>query len=137
MTMTECDVTIVGAGPYALSAAAHLRAIKGLEVRVFGEPMSFWQRQMPVGMFLRSNWTATHIADPNGSLTLKAYQLAAGDQFSVPVPLDRFVQYGLWYQRHAVPDLDQQKVVRIESSPSGFLAFLADGRVIRSRHIVI
>ena len=53
--MTACDVAIVGAGPYALSAAAHLRAIKGLDVRVFGEPMSFW-RQMPIGMCLRSNW---------------------------------------------------------------------------------
>jgi cation diffusion facilitator CzcD-associated flavoprotein CzcO len=136
MTATACDVAIVGGGPYALSAAAHLRAIKGLEIQVFGEPMSFW-RQMPIGMCLRSNWTATHIADPNRSLTLEEYQTATSDQFSVPVPLDRFIQYGLWYQRRAVPDLVQQKVVRIESSPSGFLARLADGRAVRARHIVI
>ena len=71
--MTTCDVTIVGAGPYGLSAAAHLRTVKGLEVRVFGEPMSFWERHMPVGMRLRSNWTATHIADSNRALTLEAY----------------------------------------------------------------
>jgi len=102
--MTTCDVTIIGAGPYGLSAAAHLRTVKGLEVRVFGEPMSFWQHNMPVGMFLRSNWTATRIADPNGSLTLEAYQMACGNHLSFPVPLDRFVQYGLWYQRRAVPD---------------------------------
>ena len=83
--MTTCDVAIVGAGPYGLSAAAHLRTIKGLEVRVFGEPMSFWERQMPVGMFLRSAWTATHIADPNGSLTLEAYQAARGHSILHPV----------------------------------------------------
>ncbi len=70
--MTRCDVTIVGAGPYGLSAAAHLRAIKGLEVRVFGEPMCFWARNMPDGMLLRSNWTATQIADPHRALTLEA-----------------------------------------------------------------
>lgn len=134
--MTACDVAIVGAGPYALSAAAHLRAIKGLDVRVFGEPMSFW-RQMPAGMFLRSNWTATHIADPHRSLTLEEYQAATGDRLSLPVPLDHFIQYGLWYQRRAVPDLVHQKVVRIESSPSGLMAFLADGRAVRARHIVI
>jgi cation diffusion facilitator CzcD-associated flavoprotein CzcO len=136
MIATACDVAIVGGGPYALSAAAHLRAIKGMEIQVFGEPMSFW-RQMPTGMLLRSNWTATHIADPNRSLTLEEYQAATGDQFSVPVPLDRFIQYGLWYQRHAVPDLVHEKVLRIESSPRGFLAFLAHGRVVRARHIVI
>ena len=135
--MTTCDVTIVGAGPYGLSAAAHLRTVKGLEVRVFGEPLSFWERHMPVGMLLRSNWTATHIADSNRSLTLEAYQAASGNHLSAPVPLDRFIQYGLWYQRHAVPDLDQRKVARITSGPSGFLVTLAGGEVIRSRRVVV
>src|SRR5258708_3091522 len=82
--MTTCDVAIIGAGPYGLSAAAHLRTIKGLEVRAFGEPMSFWERNMPVGMFLRSNWSATRIADPNCSLTLEAYQMACGNHLSFP-----------------------------------------------------
>jgi len=135
--MTTCDVTIVGAGPYGLSTAAHLRTIKGLEVLVFGEPMSFWERHMPVGMLLRSNWTATQIADPNRSLTLEAYQAASSNHLSHPVPLDRFIQYGLWYQRQAVPDLDQRKIARIESGPSGFRVILADGDVIRSRRVVV
>ena len=39
--MFSCDVVILGAGPYGLAAAAHLGAIKGLESRVFGEPMDF------------------------------------------------------------------------------------------------
>jgi len=82
-----CDVTILGAGPYGLSAASHLRTIKGLEVRVFGEPMSFWDRNMPAGMLLRSNWTATQIADPHRSLTLEAYQAASGNHLTAPVPL--------------------------------------------------
>lgn len=135
--MTKTDVTIVGAGPYGLSAAAHLRAIKGLDVRVFGEPMSFWERNMPVGMFLRSNWTATQIADPNRKLTLEAYQAANGNHLSVPVPLDRFIHYGQWYQRQAVPDLDQRKIVRIESDSSGFLVTIAGGEVLQSRRIVV
>ncbi len=135
--MTTCDVTIVGAGPYGLSAAAHLRTIKGLEVRVFGEPMCFWERHMPVGMILRSNWTATQIADPNHSLTLEAYQEACGNHLSAPVPLDRFIQYGLWYQRQVIPDLDQRKVARIESSQSRFRVVLTDGEVIWSRRVVV
>src|SRR6266404_3373667 len=112
LAMTMCDVAILGAGPYGLSAASHLRTIKGLEVRVFGEPMSFWDRNMPAGMLLRSNWTATQIADPHRSLTLEAYQAASGNHLSAPVPLERFVQYGMWYQRHAVPDVDRRKIAR-------------------------
>jgi thioredoxin reductase len=135
--MTTCDVTVVGAGPYGLSAAAHLRAIKGLEVRVFGEPMGFWTRYMPVGMLLRSNWTATRIADPNRSLTLEAYQVASGNHLAAPVPLERFIEYGLWYQRQVAPDLDQRKIVCLESDPVGFRITLTDGSVMLSRRVVV
>jgi cation diffusion facilitator CzcD-associated flavoprotein CzcO len=135
--MSKCDVTIVGAGPYGLSAACHLRTIPGLDARVFGEPMSFWDRNMPLGMFLRSNWTATQIADPNRALTLEAYIAAKGNHLSLPVPLDRFIQYGLWYQSQAIPDLDHRKIKAIESSSKGFRAILADGEVLESRRVVV
>lgn len=135
--MTACDVTIIGAGPYGLSAAAHLRTVKGLEVRVFGEPMSFWERNMPVGMFLRSNWTATRIADPHCSLTLEAYQEACGNHLFHPVPLGRFIEYGLWYQRQAVPDLDRRKITRVETDGKGFRVVLEDAEVLNSARVVI
>jgi FAD-dependent urate hydroxylase len=135
--MTSCDVTIMGAGPYGLSAAAHLKTVKGLETRVFGEPMSFWDRNMPVGMFLRSNWTATQIAGPDESLTMESFQAATGAQFSMPVPLDQFVQYGQWYQRQAVPNLDQRKIERIERDPKGFRVMLEDGEVAYTRRVVV
>src|SRR5258707_5309493 len=112
--MTRCDVAIIGAGPYGLSATAHLRAIKGLDVHAFGEPMSFWQRNMPVGMLLRSGWAASHIPDPNQLFTLEAYRAASRNHFSTPVPLDHFVAHGLWYKRQAAPDLDQRKIARVE-----------------------
>jgi FAD-dependent urate hydroxylase len=135
--MTKCDVAIIGAGPYGLSAAAHLRSIKGLEVRVFGEPMSFWDRNMPVGMLLRSNWTATRIASPGQALSLETYQAATGDYFSVPVPLAGFVQYGVWYQRQAVPDLDRRNVVCVQSGLKSFRLTLEDGEVVNSRRVVV
>jgi cation diffusion facilitator CzcD-associated flavoprotein CzcO len=137
MVVTCSDVVVIGAGPYGLSVAAHLRTIRGLEVRVFGEAMSFWERNMPVGMFLRSNWTATQIADPNRFLTLEAYRAATDADFSTPVPLDQFIQYGLWYQRQAVPDLDRRKVTRLEAHPKGFRLILDDGEEIYSRRVII
>lgn len=57
--MDITDVTILGAG--RLAAGAHFRQIKGLEVRVFGEPTEFWKSHMPEGMLLRSSWAASHI----------------------------------------------------------------------------
>lgn len=135
--MTTCDVTILGAGPYGLAAGSHLKQIKGLEVCVFGGPMSFWEHNMPAGMYLRSNWTATQIADPNHSLTLEAYQEESSNHFFQPVPLDRFVQYGQWYQRKALPDFDRRQVTRIASDARGFRVTLSDGEVMISKRVVV
>lgn len=135
--MSACDVVIIGAGPYGLSAAAHLQTIKGLEVRVFGEPMSFWKGNMPAGMFLRSNWTATQIACPNSRLTLEEFQRERGTTVDVPVPLDRFVEYGEWYQGQAVPDLDSRRVRHIERKSNGFTLSLDGGESLDSRRVVI
>jgi FAD-dependent urate hydroxylase len=135
--MTKCDVAILGAGPYGLSATAHLRTVNGLDVHTFGEPMCFWQRNMPVGMLLRSGWAATHIADPNRSLTLEEYRAASNNHFSSPVPLDRFIDYGLWYQRRAVPNLDRRKITRVESHPGGFRLILEEGETVLARRVVV
>ena len=135
--MPTCDVAIVGAGPYGLSAAAHLRAVKGLEVRVFGEPMSFWERHMPVGMLLRSPWAASHLADPNRSLTLEAYQSACGNHLSAPIPLSRFIEYGRWFQHRAVPETEARKVLRIEPGAAGFRVSLDSGEECTARRVVI
>jgi FAD-dependent urate hydroxylase len=135
--MTRCDVAIIGAGPYGLSATAHLRTVKGLDVHTFGEPMSFWEDKMPVGMLLRSGWAATHIADPNQALTLEAFRAASGIHFSSPVPRDRFVDYGHWYQSQAVPDLDRRKIASVESDEKGFRLILHEGETILARRLVV
>jgi len=135
--MTGCDIAIIGAGPYGISASAHLRTIKGLDVHTFGEPMVFWQRNMPKGMLLRSGWEASHIADPKQSLTLDIFRKESRNHFSSPVPLDRFVNYGLWHQQHSVPDLDRRKIVTVEPGARGFRLILEDGESILANRVVI
>ncbi len=130
------DVVVVGAGPYGLSAAAHLNAC-GVNVRVFGETMSFWDRNMPEGMCLRSPWEASQLSDPARSLTIDAFQTATGVRLSRPIPIGRFVAYGRWFQSRAVPNLEQRKVVEIEKSTAGFGVVLADGEVVRCGRVVI
>src|SRR4051794_29802223 len=116
--MLTTNVAIVGAGPYGLSAAAHLRR-SGAELRIFGDPMSFW-RTMPVGMLLRSNWTATCIAEYQGPLALDTYCAETGDRFQRPVPLERFIAYGEWVQKRVAPDLDRRLVASVERGGDTF-----------------
>jgi hypothetical protein len=132
----HCDVVVIGAGPYGLAATAHLRRISGLDVRVFGEPMSFWEK-MPKGMLLRSTWEACHIGFPSGDLTLDRFQEVSGLEFGKPVPLDAFVRYGHWFQQEVAPDVDRRKVVGVSSGPGGFRVDLSDGETIRAGRVVV
>jgi hypothetical protein len=133
---TSCQVAIVGAGPFGLAAAAHLRAAR-VETRIFGEPMEFWQRHMPQGMFLRSSPSCSQIGDPHGKLTVARYHAVHGVPCSKPLPIDDFVQYGLWFQQQRVPDVDRRRVARIEHASRGFRLVLADGEDLQARHVVV
>jgi hypothetical protein len=132
----NCNVTVIGAGPYGLSAASYLRAA-GVEARVIGEPMAFWQNQMPVGMCLRSNWGASHIADPKQELTLDAYCRENGNHVSRPIRLERFVGYGHWFQHKAVPDVEKRQVRSVATDSRGFRVALADGEEFFCRRVVV
>jgi NADPH-dependent 2,4-dienoyl-CoA reductase/sulfur reductase-like enzyme len=133
--LSDTDVAIVGAGPYGLAAAAHLRAA-GVDARVLGEPMSFW-RSMPVGMLLRSNWTATSIADYQGPVSLDAFRTAVGAHINRPVPLETFIEYGTWVQEQIAPDVDRRVVETVDADGRGFQLALAGGEHLSARRVVI
>jgi pyridine nucleotide-disulfide oxidoreductase len=132
---TETQVAVVGAGPYGLAAAAHLRRA-GIEVIVLGEPMSFWQ-SMPTGLLLRSNWTASCIAEHQGELSLDSFCVATGTRPGHPIPLERFIDYGLWVQRQVAPDVDRRLVRAVDTGPGGFRLTLADGTAVRAGRVVV
>jgi FAD-dependent urate hydroxylase len=132
----DCEVAVVGAGPYGLSLGAHLKSA-GIETRVFGRSMSFWREHMPKGMNLRSPWAATHIVDPDNLLTLDAFAAVTGLGRPDPLPLADFVRYGDWFQKTALPDLDTREVKAIEPAGREFWLTLADGTTERARRIVI
>jgi FAD-dependent urate hydroxylase len=132
-----CDVAIVGAGPYGLATAAHLRAHRGLDVRVFGEPMSFWEERMPAGMLLRSPYAASHIADPDCALTLDVFGEATGSPVQPPVPLARFIEYGRWFQGVVAPEVDRRWVSRVARENGHFRLDTADGETLTARRVVV
>lgn len=131
------DVVILGAGPYGLSAAAHLRSVPGLDVRVFGSSMSFWEQQMPVGMFLRSPYAASNLSDPSGKLDLNNYHADCGIQVEKRVRLDRFIDYGRWFQRKSVPDLDTRMIQEVFHENGNFRVTLQNGERLTARRVVV
>jgi FAD-dependent urate hydroxylase len=135
-TVSDRRVVIVGAGPYGLAAAAHLRAAR-VDTHVFGRSMEFWRRQMPTGMFLRSAWEASSIADPGRRLSLDAYREACAPTLSAPIPIADFLRYADWFRQDAVPDVDERDVVRIDRTKNGFRLMLDDGDELAARRVVV
>jgi cation diffusion facilitator CzcD-associated flavoprotein CzcO len=132
----DCEVAVVGAGPYGLATAAHLKSAK-IATRVFGQPMSFWRQHMPEGMRLRSPWAASHIAHPKEEYSLEAYAAMRGFEPLEQMPVTEFIRYGCWFQAQAVPDLDMRKVVSVEQTQHGFRLRLEDGEFVRTSRVVI
>ncbi|PBC62114.1 oxidoreductase [Streptomyces sp. Tue6028] len=110
-------VAVIGAGPFGLSTAAHLRA-RGVPVRVFGEPMVSWRDHMPEGMLLKSTPAASTIDAPQRGHTLLDYCDAAGIPRLVTdediIPVETFIAYGEWFQQKLVPELERVRVVSVD-----------------------
>jgi len=128
------DVAVIGAGPYGLATGAHLRTV-GREPRVFGEPLQFWQTATPIGMLLRSPYTGSDIGAPDLKLTLHDYERET-EPVVEPIPVERFVEYGKWFQQRAVPDVDRRDVRRIQRTDAGFQVDV-DGTTFRATNVVV
>ncbi|PZG20447.1 dimethylaniline monooxygenase [Nonomuraea aridisoli] len=128
------DVAIVGAGPYGLSVAAHALHAQ-LDTRVFGTPMRAWEKHMPRGMLLKSEPDASHLADPERRHGLDAFQPCS---YGEPVPVERFVDYGRWFQERAVgAALETSDVTAVGVEGGSFALTLAQGRQVLARTVVM
>ncbi|MGZ3410125.1 MAG: NAD(P)-binding domain-containing protein [Xanthobacteraceae bacterium] len=132
----DLEVAIVGAGPFGLGAAAHLKAAQ-VDVGVFGESFSFWRDHMPRGMFIRSSWDATHLSDPQRRFTLNAYSRQCGFARPELMSLQDFLACADWFQANTVPDVDRRNVARIEQEYGGFRLTLSDGDTVKAARVVI
>jgi lysine/ornithine N-monooxygenase len=133
---TDFDVTVIGAGPYGLSSAAHLKAL-GMGVRVFGEPMQFWANGTPRGMLLRSPREASTISDPHSAFTLEEYEKACGINPVKRLPKDTFVNYGKWFQTQLGEVLDRRNVSRLCQENGKFKLHLNGGETVTSKRVVV
>jgi thioredoxin reductase len=133
------QVIIVGAGPYGLSVAAHVKAA-GLRFRIFGTPMSTWREQMPKGMYLKSDGFASSLSDPTSSFTLKHYCAQLGipyDDTRIPVPLETFTAYGVAFQQKFVPELEDRQAIAIAPISNGYSVTLDSGEIVEADKVVL
>ena len=135
------DVAIIGAGPYGLSLAAHLRE-KGIEHRIVGDPMQFWSGHMPRGMLLKSDGFASTLYDPKSEFTLRRYcedQNIEYADLGTPVRVEDFCAYGLAFQRRFAPGLENKRVTLLDCtrSGSGFTLELSDGKSFAAKTVVV
>jgi cation diffusion facilitator CzcD-associated flavoprotein CzcO len=133
------DIAIIGAGPYGLSLAAHLRN-SNRSVRIFGSPMSSWSNHMPQGMHLKSEGFASNLYDPAGEFTLEKYSAERAIPYAdigLPVAIETFIAYGLEFQRRYVPNLENVQVNSLKKTAGGFELTTAAGEAVRARQVVV
>lgn len=135
----DCEVAIIGAGPYGLSLAAHLRA-RGIEHRIFGKPMDTWTSHMPRNMTLKSEGFASNLSAPPADSTIKAYFEQKNIQYAdqtIPVRLDDYLSYADAFRARFVPHVEDTLVTSLVQAPGGFLIVLATGERVVARRVVL
>ena len=137
--MSVGNTVIVGAGPYGLSIAAHLKGA-GIPYQLYGTPLESWRKFMPVGMVLKSERFASNLWDPNGQFTLERYLAEhkmryqpAGD----PLSLAEFLRYAEWFRERAVGDSIDVKVTNLQRVGSGFVLDFAGAPSVEAQRVIL
>ncbi len=132
------DLVVIGAGPYGLSIAAHA-AGAGLDVRVLGRPMASWRDHMPDGMYLKSEPWSSNLSAPDGRHTLAEYCATRGlvAEHGTPLPIGTFSAYGMWFARHAAPEVEEVTVTEVTPQGEAFRIRTAEGPPLLARTVAL
>jgi FAD-dependent urate hydroxylase len=133
------NTVIVGAGPYGLSVAAHLRAA-GKPFVLIGAPMESWRERMPDGMILKSEPFASNLWDPKRRFTLERFFRSRRIPYQPtrrPLSLARFLDYAEWFRQSAVGESRDVKASRIRRTAAGFGLDLSDRSSLEARRVVL
>jgi FAD-dependent urate hydroxylase len=134
------EVVVIGAGPYGLSTAAHLRGLR-VPFRIFGKPMTLWRDNMPAGMMLKSDGFATSISAPGRGFPLSQFYKETGRQdysdIGLRIPLKTLIEYGLAFQQRHVGAVEETHVVGLDKIADGFEVTLDTGERFSTRKVVV
>jgi Pyridine nucleotide-disulphide oxidoreductase len=133
------EAAVIGAGPYGLSVAAHLRR-QGVPFRIFGRAMDSWIAHMPKGMRLKSDGFASNIHDPDGMFILQHFCAQRGIEYAdvgAPVRLETFAEYGLAFGKRMVPDLEEQMVTHVGHRSGKFEIEIESGETFAAKRVIL
>ncbi len=134
------DVVVIGAGPYGLSVAAHLRGLQ-IPFRVFGKPMSLWQDHMPKGMLLKSDAFSSNLSAPDNSFPLERFYRETGrtnySHLGLRVPAETLIEYGHEFQRRYVGEVGREHVVGVARTGGRLEVTLDTGEQVSARKVIV
>jgi len=132
------ETIIIGAGPYGLSIAAHLRHA-GVSHAVVGQPMESWRAHMPADMALKSEFFASNLSDPQRRYGLERFCALHGTGYShagVPLAIGDFIAYADWFRRQAVPEIWHARLSDLRWDGRAF-ALTLDDRQVTARRVIV
>jgi FAD-dependent urate hydroxylase len=137
--MSVTDTVIVGAGPYGLSIAAHLRAA-GVPYQLFGSTLESWRAFMPAGMVLKSEPFASNLWDPKRKFTLERFTTERKIPYQHsgrPLSLADFLSYAEWFRQRAVGEPNPAKVQKISHSGGEFTLEFVGHPPVKARRVIL
>lgn len=139
MTDSIIDALIVGAGPYGLSIGAYAKYL-GLDIRIIGRPMQFWDEHVPEGVLLKSEPFASALGAPATGLSFLDYTHDLGATWAPigqPIPAKRFAAYGQWFSRRTAPEVEDAWAARIDPDGPRYRVTLSTGEEAAARNVVV
>lgn len=136
--MSMTDVAIIGAGPYGLSIAAHLRRA-GVDFKIFGQPMRFWLQvsQAADKRYLKSFGFGTNIYTPEQGYSFVEYCNIRGVECFEPCSMSDFANYGIWVQEQIVPEVDNSEVNSVSYNQGVYHLTLSSGERLLAKRVVV
>jgi cation diffusion facilitator CzcD-associated flavoprotein CzcO len=137
--MQNVGVLVIGAGPYGLSISAHLRALQ-VDHLVVGAPMDSYRIYSPAGMRMKSEPYASAFASPQPGYDVRAYSQAHGIEYVdrvTPLSVEQFLDYADWYTAQLVPDVRDDRVIKLTKTDGGFQADFAGSESVIANQVVI
>jgi len=134
--MKPSPLLVIGAGPFGLSLAAHLKH-KNVEHIHLGHSMDYWKNHMPTAMYLRSACDWHLDADEEDTILkyLAAQHLTPADV--EPLSLEFYLGYVNWFQAQKGLAPRPVTVTKLSRTGDSFRAGLENGDEIEAQNVVL